>query len=242
MEWYEAVDRVTPHVVRITTPAGSGTGFLVSRTKNSALCGVATAAHVINHAHYWEQPIRIQRANSTESVLLRDSKRVIVLDEQRDTAAILFERAELGFPEQTLPLIEAEMSMKIGNRLGWLGYPGIAGSTLCFFTGTVSAWVQDINGYFVDGVTINGVSGGPAFVMLGSGVEVIGVVSAYIPNRLTGEVLPGLGVVRDVVQFHDVIRQFQSLDEAKSQESPPSPEPPPNPEPTELPNSGRRVT
>jgi len=56
MQWHEAVEIVTPHVVRITTPIGSGTGFLIARSKNGNVCGVATAAHVIDHAHYWEQP------------------------------------------------------------------------------------------------------------------------------------------------------------------------------------------
>lgn len=33
LEWHAAVDLVTPHVVRIWTPQGSGTGFLVSLSK-----------------------------------------------------------------------------------------------------------------------------------------------------------------------------------------------------------------
>jgi len=226
MQWHEAVDIVTPHVVRITTPIGSGTGFLIAHSKNGNVCGVATAAHVIDHAHYWEQPIRIQRADSTEHVLLRDHERVMFVDEERDTAAILFKPDQLSFPEETLPLIAADQTMKVGAQLGWLGYPGIAGSTLCFFRGAVSAWADELHGYFVDGVAINGVSGGPTFATFGSTLELIGVVSAYIPNRATGDVLPGLGVVRDVYQFHDVIQQLNDLEEAKGRESPPSAPPP----------------
>ena len=227
MHWHEAVDVVTPHVVRITTPMGRGTGFLIARSNTSGVCGVATAAHVIDHAHYWEQPIRILRADSTEQVLLRESERVIFLDEERDTAAILFETDELTFPAQTLPLIAADEAMKVGGQLGWLGYPGIAGSTLCFFRGTVSAWDDNLHGYLVDGVTINGVSGGPTFATFGQTLELIGVVSAYIPNRATGEVLPGLGVVRDVSQFHDIIQKVTNLEDAKGHESPPPVTPPP---------------
>src|SRR5688572_14992235 len=89
MEWHEGIDEVLPHVVRITTPRGSGTGFLVSRSRTSDLVGVATAAHVIDHAHYWEQPIRIHHQQSGETILLRAPSRSIHLDEQRDTAGIV---------------------------------------------------------------------------------------------------------------------------------------------------------
>ncbi len=84
--------------------------------------------------------------------------------------------------------------------------------------------------YLVDGVAINGVSGGPAFAIVGKEIVIMGVVTAYVPNRATGEVLPGLAVVRSVKQFHELAPQFADLDQAKSQETPPSPpsEPPPS--------------
>ena len=50
--------------------------------------------------------------------------------------------------------------------------------------------------------------------------ELIGVVSAYIANRATGETLPGVAVVQDVTQFYDITQGFKTLDEAKSDESP----------------------
>jgi hypothetical protein len=55
------------------------------------------------------------------------------------------------------------------------------------------------------------------------------VVSAYVPNRATGEVLPGLSVVRDVTQFHELAPSFASLDQAREAEPPPE-TPPPKPE------------
>jgi hypothetical protein len=92
----------------------------------------------------------------------------------------------------------------------------------------VSAWVQEMSAYFVDGVAINGVSGGPAFASYGDDtLEIIGVVSAYIPNRVTGETLPGLGIIRDVYQFHELLKRIRSFEEAKAQETPPSDNPPP---------------
>ena len=46
---------------------------------------------------------------------------------------------------------------------------------------------------------------------------------AYVPNRVTGELLPGLSVIRDVVQFHELAPTFESLSEAKESESPATP-------------------
>ena len=80
--------------------------------------------------------------------------------------------------------------------------------------------------YLVDGVAINGVSGGPAFRLGVKSAELMGVASAYIPNRATGDVLPGVAVVRDVQEFHEFADRFRSMGEAKSQETPPTEAPP----------------
>ena len=225
--WYEALDIVRPHVVRISTPRGSGTGFLVTFSKTKSICGIATAAHVIDHAHYWEEPIRIDHIDSGESLLIREPQRAIFLDPSQDTAAILFAKNNLPFPTDTLPLAPEKMYLRVGNDIGWLGFPAISQAGLCFFGGRVSAWLQDREAYLVDGVAINGVSGGPAFHLAGDRVVIMGVVSAYIPNRATGEALPGLGMIRSVKQFHELAPTFKSLDEAKTKESPPASVPPP---------------
>lgn len=228
LEWHTAVDLVTPHVVRIWTPQGSGTGFLVSLSKNTPLCAVATAAHVIAHAHYWEEPVRIEHQSSGKTVLLRQADRAMYVDGAKDTAAILFERGELAFPDTILPLAAKDKYFKPGVDIGWIGYPALPRASLCFFSGRISAWVASEDAYLVDGVAINGVSGGPAF-MCWDGL-LAGVVSAYIPNRNTGEALPGLSVVRGVGQFHDIAETFRTLDEAKAEERPPT-------EPSVLPES-----
>jgi hypothetical protein len=82
--------------------------------------------------------------------------------------------------------------------------------------------------YLVDGVAINGVSGGPAFYIKdGREIRVMGVVSAYAPNRATGETLPGLSVVRSVRRLHEVIQSLSSFDQAKEQQTRPASVPPP---------------
>jgi hypothetical protein len=224
-EWHQVVDMLTPYVVRIWTPQGSGTGFIVSNSKSTPLCAIATADHVINHAHYWEEPIRIEHPLSGKTVLLRPAQRAIENQPATDTAAIIFERGELNLPVIELPLTPREKHFKPGVEIGWLGFPAIPKASLCFFSGRISAWIESDGAYLVDGVAINGVSGGPAFICTAS--TLIGVVSAYIPNRATGEPLPGLAVVRNVEQFHDLAQKFKNIDEAKAEEKPPAEPPPP---------------
>jgi len=217
--WSGAVEQVRPHIVRILTPEGSGTGFLVSNGQNNTMCGIATAAHVVRHAHFWEQPIHIYHAESQRSVVIRRHERVIFLDMERDTAAIVLDRGDLEFPPDPLPLTPSGMFLRVGSKIGWLGFPAVQHANLCFFAGHVSAWVEDLSAYLVDGVAINGVSGGPAFSLSSAGsVSIIGVVSAYVPNRATGETLPGLSIVKDVAQFQEFLPAFRSLDQAREAE------------------------
>ncbi len=215
--------------MKITTPRGSGTGFVVSASKASQLCGIATAAHVVNNAHYWEEPIRIQHFNSGETFVLRKNERAILLHEKVDTAAVLVPMGSHKLPDYTLPLSPEGMTLKLGNEIGWLGFPALAPDNLCFFTGRASSYIEPDSAYLVDGVAINGVSGGPAFHLGEHFPVIIGIVSAYIANRVTGETLPGMCVVRDVTHFHDVIKHLKSMDEAKEKETPPTAAPPPPP-------------
>jgi hypothetical protein len=221
--WSAAVELIRPHIVRISTPQGSGTGFLISNGHNNAVCGFATAAHVVDHAHYWEEPIRIDHVMSGKSTVIHRHERAVLMDSDRDTAAIVFDRGDLCVPADPLPLAPKGMFLKVGNKIGWLGFPAIPAASLCFFSGDVSAWLEAQSAYLVDGVAINGVSGGPAFHVYDAEpptVAIIGVVSAYVPNRATGDVLPGLSVVSDVAQFHELAPKFATLDQAREAEPP----------------------
>lgn len=230
--WFTVFQEVEPYVVKITTPQSSGTGFLVAATEDQGVYGIATAAHVIDFAHYWEQPLRIQHAHSGKTIFLNHADRVIDIDYVRDMASILIRGGTLPLPAATLPLISEDKHLKVGVEIGWMGFPAIAPNNLCFFSGTTSCWVESDGYYFVDGVAINGVSGGPAFsVNNENNVHIIGVVSAYIPNRATGQTLPGLCVVRDVLPLYQTVKGFKNLDDAKKQEKTPEAPPPPPPTP-----------
>jgi hypothetical protein len=232
MEWHQAIKELEDHVVRISTPQVSGSGWLVSRSTTSALCGIATAAHVIEHAHYWEEPIRLFHPRSGKSVVLRPRDRSVHIEPALDSAAIVFSLTDLPLLDTVPALVDKTKFIKLGVEIGWLGFPALPSADLCFFSGHVSAYLAAMSAYLIDGVAINGVSGGPAFYVrkeLGKpdAVIVMGIVSAYIPNRATGEVLSGVAVVRDTTQFHDLAERFRSFDEAKSKETPPAAGPPP---------------
>src|SRR5437764_8081939 len=134
IEWHHATDVIEPYVVRIATPRGSGTGFLLARGKKESFIAIATAAHVVQHAHFWEEPIRIDHLSTSTSILLRVSDRAIFIDEARDSAAIVFDKPEAPLPEKTLALAPEGKILKVGVEVGWLGYPAVSSQDLCFFS------------------------------------------------------------------------------------------------------------
>src|SRR5262249_62208479 len=133
------------------------------RSPHSSLCVVATASHVLSHAHYWEEPIRLHHHATGQTLVLKPDKRAIDVNEKTDTSAILFEAGDLSLPSEVLELTKKDHYLKPGVEVGWLGYPAVAGANLCFFSGHISAYIESESAYLVDGVAINGVSGGPAF-------------------------------------------------------------------------------
>jgi len=241
LEWHEAVELVRPHILRIATPDCYGTGFVITHSEAGNFFGVATAAHVLARAHEWQQPIRLEHSGSPKALLLQATQRTIFVDERLDTATIVFEPDFLTLPTTHFPLIKEGSLIKVGVEIAWLGFPALSPKELCFFSGRVSAHIAGESGYLVDGVAINGVSGGPALWLRYDQVCYIGVVSQYIPNRATGEPLPGLAVVRTVSQFYGTIKTFRSFDDARKQQaSTAAPPPPPLPryEPKTAPRAG----
>ena len=215
MSWDQAIKLVTPHVVRIATPSGYGTGFLTFYNAANTWCAIATAAHVVAHADEWQQPIRVDHQHSDTTVFLPQGDRIIFVDHRNDSAVILFVKGPLKLPEVPIPLMPLNEPCSLGAEIGWLGYPTIEPFTLCFFAGPVSARLENRRAYLIDGVAINGVSGGPVFHCPDSDrIQIIGCVSAYHANRATGEALPGLLRAQDVSHFHGAADTIRSWDEA----------------------------
>jgi hypothetical protein len=215
MHWEFAINKISPHVVKLSTQSGYGTGFLAFYNHDKSWCGVATAAHVVSHADEWQQPIRINHQGS-QPVFLSSTERVTFIDHMTDSAVVLFLKGQLQLPEVPIALSPMDTPCSLGAEIGWLGYPAIEPFTLCFFAGTISARLENRNAYLIDGVAINGVSGGPVFHfgMSPNEPQIIGCVSAYYPNRVTGEALPGLLRAQDVSHFHGIADRVRSIDEA----------------------------
>lgn len=221
MDWQHIVEKVKPYVVKIETPTGHGTGFLCFRNKDSSVCGIATALHVIEHSDEWQEPIRINSYDASgkikDSTLLKESDRVIRYKWQTDSAVVIFQSPKLNLPQGSIPLIPTNKILPIGIEVGWLGFPAIEQFRCCFFSGNISATDDNRKGYLIDGVAINGVSGGPVICNTATdgGAAIIGVMTEYRANRRGGVALPGLSFAQDVSHFHDVITEARNIDEAK---------------------------
>lgn len=216
LAWHQCIESLSRFVVKIHTPSGWGTGFLFYRSQGSGLVGIATAKHVVEHAKTWNQPIRLQHAGSSESIFLKDESRAILLNSRRDIASIVVNEKLVNFAAGLPEFLEKGKRKKDGVELGWLGYPSVAPSALCFFSGRISSYLEEEMAYLIDGVAINGASGGPVFDEY---EELTGLVTAYIPNVSTaGQTLPGLCLVYNVAPLRAVIEDLDSLDEAKEEE------------------------
>lgn len=215
MNWDNIVKKVSPHVVKIETQSGHGSGFLFMYNDDKSWCGIATAAHVLFQAEKWKQPVQLFHSESNQTLFLREHERAITIDLETDSAVILFKKGDFPLPENLIPLLPSTTPLTIGLEVGWLGFPAIESFTLCFFSGIISARQNFQKAYLIDGVAINGVSGGPVIYSTETeGIQFIGTVNAYKANRVTGETLPGLSVAQDVSHFHDILEYVRSVDEA----------------------------
>lgn len=194
MPWDEVVDRVAPAVCRIVVGESQGTCFFISLAKDNYqfITGFVTAWHVL-------QEIKI---GSKEDIYIVSEDKKVIADSKKDRIGFYrletFDSAiivvgsdrELYSKKDLLPIFPIDYVLARGADIGWLGYPGLADPDLCFFKGAVSGFRGSPPAYYVDGVAINGVSGGPVF---DNRAHIIGLVSSYIPNRLSEHTtLPGL--------------------------------------------------
>ena len=183
--WQEAAAAVTAQVVRIETPRGFGTGFVTHSAHD--LRGVATAYHVIEEAVKEDLLITVHYGENNTVVMGPGSERerlVIRGDPKNsDSGLLLFPNAS-DLPEPQVKTIQYGNTMLPATEVAWIGFPDLVPDKPCFFSGRISANLDDNSGaYLIDGVAISGVSGGPIF-FLGSGGEpiIIGSISGYRYN------------------------------------------------------------
>lgn len=225
----EVISDLRKRVVKIETQYGAGTGFLMVNSENWQ--GIATAAHVIGQAEQWRLPIRITTEDTKRSEYIEHGDRVIFADYKTDSAVILTFKTLFDLDVPAVVLAPPLKSLKVGYHVGWMGYPAVEHQVLCYFTGAISAFVSGRNDYLIDGVAINGVSGGPVIHDFSGNAVAIGVMTAYLPNQTISGVLPGLSRATDVMHFHEVIKNIRDYEDAQARKrdfDTPDNVPPPN--------------
>ena len=197
MPWEKVVDHVERIVFRLLAGDSAATCFAVSigtlpETK-SIHHMFATAWHVVKDISGSDQPIYMVAADGKTVCEAKAGCYAIfpLGSEAFDTALIMVKSPEnIVSQKDLLPIFGPEAQMPRGMEIGLVGFPGIVGSEFCFFKGMVSGYLNRPPSYLVDGVAINGVSGGPAF---DNRAQIVGLVSSYIPNRVDQyTTLPGL--------------------------------------------------
>ena len=197
MPWDRVVDLAERIVFQIRAGDSRGTCFAISIGKQpkspSTHYMFATAWHVVENAADSSLTMSMLSANGKISFEAKGGFYQIIQLESEvfDTALIYLRTSEEILPQgHLLPMLDWDREMPKGTEIGWVGFPVIGGGEFCFFKGTISGHVKSPPTYLVDGVAINGVSGGPA---LDNRAHIIGLVSSYMPNQLNEYItLPGL--------------------------------------------------
>ena len=215
INWSTVLDKIKNYSFKVSTPQGSGTGFLITYRKKTNFYGIATAYHVIAHAYNWETPIKLLSAGSGQEKLLHTNERAIITNPKKDVTIIFVSDSDLNIPADLPNLSPEDKYLKPGQQVAWAGYPAVAPNQFSFFMGCVSSFIQSSGAYLMDGVAINGVSGGPAFTVIGNDIHIIGLVSAYIPNRLEGESLPGVCFVVGIYPFYEMVKKMKNFEDAE---------------------------
>lgn len=221
LRWQGALKLLQNRVFKIRSPQGHGTGFHIGNFGNDGrLYAIATAYHVVQPVHDWGEPIKIVHAQTGREILLKENDRAILTYPNKDLAVILFTPpTDFTLPSNQIDLIPTGHYLNSGVDVAWCGFPAIKNDKLCFFHGYISCYLDQQGDYLIDGVAINGVSGGPVFYIddQANMPKVAGVITAYIANRATGETLPGLSMITSIAPCEDTIKSLRNLSEAKKE-------------------------
>ncbi|MCW9054424.1 MAG: serine protease [Candidatus Pacebacteria bacterium] len=220
LTWQGALRLVNDRVVKLNTPRGHGTGFHIGNFgTNDNLCAIATAYHVVDGVHEWGEPIKVVHEATGEEILLKEKDRAVFTYPKKDLAVMLFVKPKkFNLPKTQIELIPSGSYLVPGVDVAWCGYPGLMSGQLCFFHGFISCHIS--GDYLIDGVAINGVSGGPVFYIDANSnrPKIAGVITAYIPNRRSsGDSLPGVSMITSIAPCEDTIKSLRSLGEAKKE-------------------------
>ena len=188
----------------------TGTCFAVlispTKTKGKKSYIFATAWHVIEKLTRTNRPIKLVTADKSKAYEIMPDSYTIYREgpKEFDTGIIEVssERA-LVFEKDLLPMLDFEELLPRGSEVAAVGFPGLADEEFCFFRGVISGYSKKPPAYLVDGVVLNGVSGGPA---IDRQARIIGLVSSYLPNRVDrNTTLPGLTTLIPISSIRSLI-------------------------------------
>ena len=227
-EWYQAAEIMMGNLVRISIYGdGHGSGLIVPPPKNApGNCCVLTALHVIEAADKTGATILIEHEETKQKIVLPSLSRYVFKAKDRDQAIIIFNRPKPFEKSGSINFLDINRHYKRGIEFGWLGYPGleIAEKQACFFSGRVSAYLDDKEAYLVDGCSIHGVSGGPVFSCDADGrVVLAGIVTNYFPNEIikpnctSSQAWPGLAMFRTI---NPLMKLYASQNKVKQPQLP----------------------
>jgi len=218
LTWQGALKKLRNRIFKIRSPRGHGTGFHIGNFgSGNKLCAIATAFHVVEEAVDWGGPIKVVHAETGKELLLKGGDRAIFPYPKSDLAIIVFNPPlDLVLTSDKLEHLISTHHLVEGVDIAWCGFPGLRSDKLCFFHGYISSYLNQEEGYLVDGVAINGVSGGPVFFIdKEKNLPIIaGVITAYIANRATKDTLPGVSMVAPVSPYENTIKFLNNLSEA----------------------------
>ena len=216
----KSFEEIRPSIFRIETKwsegVGSATGFVVGKLRDSKKLVIATAKHVLDFPEdetvWWKVQqfdergtVARQTTFGTNALLKGDLP--YRTHNELDVGLCALPSFADGKPflayedEAPIRLIDPQMGVTAGTRVGWAGYPwfveqALGFPQLCYFEGVISAMVDhpDRRIYIVDGHAAKGVSGGPVWSWSEerSRLEVAGIVTEYrwADPKVSG--LPGL--------------------------------------------------
>jgi hypothetical protein len=195
--WETVIPKLEPLIFQVHAGDSIGTAFAIgiSRGDGGRHTMLVTALHVVESVLGSDLPLDLVDGKG-EKVSAYTTGPVHIYPvgpKECDTALIQLPTREPVLPPNALLPLPFETMAPRGTSIGWLGFPGLVFPELCFFRGVVSGFREQPPIYLVDGVAINGVSGGPAFDRRGL---IIGLISAYVPNQVSaGTTLPGLMII-----------------------------------------------
>lgn len=195
-------------LIEIGTTTGTCFAVLISPTKNKRkkVYTFATAWHVIEKLARTNKPIKLVTADKNKAYEIMPDSYTIFREgpKEFDTGIIeVTSERVLVSENDLLPMLDFEERLPRGAEIGAVGFPGLADEEFCFFRGVISGYSKRPQAYLVDGVVLNGVSGGPA---VDQKARIIGLVSSYLPNRIDRHTtLPGLTTLIPISSIESLI-------------------------------------